>query len=431
MQRRATLVLFLIAAAMAGYYLVVESPRHRGHEPEPLLALDPEAVDSLTIERGDSTLAFHRVATHWEMTRPLSDIAEASAVMRLFAAIADATVERSIGVQDDLAPFGLDAPVTIVATGAGPGWTLQIGDYTVDKGYVYATRGDNNVLLVPTVIRRYATAPVDEFRFQRVATFDISVVDSFRVDGLSGSMAWHRGPTGWFTVVQSDTIRGDVPSVEWILRRMRGLRVIAFPSPERNYFRDGGHPRIVVYRRAPSPPQRFSVALQPARAIVRIDPGNRLVAVDSSIAEVFALGVGDLRDRHLLHFDAAAATRIELETDSTLLTLVRTGGTWQLPNPALGELDADRARAAVGSAGALEFTRVRAERGPEPGSLAGATFRLAVIGDGGTIMDEMTARFEPGDSIAVATSRSSRLLALVPAGNLRRLEERFQRLQSP
>jgi hypothetical protein len=424
--------MFLIAAALAGYYLVVESPRNGGPGREPLLSLDPELVDSLTIQRGDSTLSLRRVDTHWELIRPLRDLADASAAMRLLAAIADADVERSIGVQDDLAPFGLDAPVTVSIYAAAAEQELYIGGYTVDREFVYAARGgEDEVLLVPTAIHRYASAPLSRFRFRRVATFDLSTVDSFRVDGRQRSMKWRRGAPGWFTVAGADTIPGDTASVEWILRRLRGLRVVAFPPADRDYFGDGPHPRITVYRHAPSPPQRIVVAPQPTRAILRIDPGNRIVAVDSSVMEIFTLGVHDLRDRHLLHFDASGAARIEFETAATLLTLVRSAGTWQLPNPALGELDAGRARAAVGAAGALEFSRVRSEQGPEAGSLAGATFRLAVFDDGGTIMDEMTARFEPADSLALATSRSSRLLAEIPVHELRRLEERFQRLQSP
>jgi hypothetical protein len=45
-------------------------------------------------------------------------------------------------------------------------------------------------------------------------------------------------------------------------------------------------------------------------------------------------------------------------------------------------------------------------------------------------MDVLVCRYAPGDSTAVATSRSSRLAAEVTVEKLHHLEERFQRIQS-
>jgi hypothetical protein len=433
MRFRGTLLLLVIAVALTAYYVLVERPRQeaeRAARDARLVALRPESIDRLTIARPDTTIELRVVDTHWEMVEPVADLADDSAVMRLLAAIDRATVERNIGPQDEATPFGLDDPITIEAwTRGDPALALDVGGYTVDRGFVYATRaGDDDVLLVPTAIRRYAAAAVEDFRFKRVATFDLSLVDSFVVTSPERTVRWGRDGLGWSTVAGTDTIRGNPAAVEGILRRLRAWRVSGFPSPGRGHSGDVSH-LITVYRSGPSPWQAFAVAPQPTSCIVTVQPGDRVVAVDSVVMEVFDITVDEVREKRLLRFDPTRAARVELTTSDTLATLVRAGASWTSPNPALGNLDGRRVDAALAAARALEFDRVRSERVPAGGFNGRVTFRLAVFDDGGTIVDELLCVVEPGDPVAVATSASSRLVAEVAVEKLRRLESQFRRIR--
>lgn len=422
MKHRGTLLLFLIALALGAWYMLVELPRGDDSAPRRLLpALEPDAVERVTIDRGDTTLALERAGTHWEMLRPVHDLADANAVMRLLAAAADADIARDIGPQDDPVPYGLDRPVTIRFGRGTAADTLRLGGYTVDRGYVYATRGgERAILLVPTALHRYASAAVEDFRFPRVATFDVSRVDSFRVRAPDRTMSWHRRAAGWFTVTGDDTIRGDPAAVEGILRRLRALRVVSFPPD--SVAAAGAERAVTVYRAPPGPPQRFGVIPRGSTCIVTVEPEARVVRVDSTIMEAFDLGVEDLRDRRLLHFDPAAAARIELTAPEGIITLVRADGDWRPPNPAMGAVDGARVHAALRAAAALEFDRVRSESPPR---IDAPTFRFALFDADGTLIDELLARYRPGDDTAVATSRSSRLEAAVSVESLRGTARRF------
>lgn len=433
MRFRGSLILFLLALALVVYYMGVERRRAPapGASPERLATVRVDAVDRLTIRRPDVVIEFHTVGTHWEMTSPLHDLAREPSIVRLLTLIDAAVVERDLGPQKNLAPFGLDSAVVItVAAPDHPDVVIRVGGYTVDRSFVYGARdSSSDVLLLPTGLSRYASAAVEDYRARRIATFDVSLVDSFDVDTPSRSMRWFRAGNRWDTVAGPDTIRGDTGNVESVLQRMRGLRARAFPPMPRDGVPGAGSPYMIrVYRRSPHPPQYFGFTPDSSGVRVGVWPDDRLVEVDTLAMELFRITVADLRDRHLLHFDPSSATRVELQTPDTLATLVRSGTAWGSPNPALGVFDNSRVHAALTAAAGLQFGRVHAEHAPATPA-AEPTFRLAVYGNGGTIVDEMVCYPSPGGGATMATSRSSGVLAEVDPGALRRIEKRFRAIR--
>lgn len=438
MRTRNTVILLVVALALLGYYWLVERPRRAAEiaaADHSLSALQPESVDRLRIERDDATLEFEIVDTHWEISAPVADVADQSAVMRFLAAIANAEVERNLGRQDDLEPFGLTTPIVVTAESPEERTVLRIGGYTIDRGFVFATiGGDQDVLMVPTAIRRYAATAVEDFRNKRVVNFDVISVDRFAVDA-GGEVTWWRrlGPDRWCTVAGGDTIIGSTEGVEGILRRLRGLRVYRFPeADEAALIRE----RVVGGVATFGAGSDIDLGARLARVgdsafALTVGVRPRVVEVDTSALEVLRFGVEDLREKRLLHFDRELAARIELSTPDTVATIIRAAGSWAYPNPALGAMDQRRVEAALRAAAALELDRVLSERGAGGTLGTGDTFRLAVLDDGGNIIDELLCRAAPGDSIARATSRSSRLVAEVSVAKLAALADRFRRIREP
>jgi hypothetical protein len=437
MRFRGSAILFLLAAVLAGYFFFIERPRQRAEDDAKqrasvLAEFEPDAVDRLTIERPQdvgATLEFAVSGTRWEMLAPVRDIADPSAVIRLLAAAASSQIHRDLGTQHDLEPYGLDDPVVVTASAADATvLTLLIGGYTVDRRFAYASRSPGgDVLLVPTTLRRYAAAAVEDFRGKRVATFDVSLVDSFAVSSPQSVMPWTRGTDGWFTQVGDYRILGDRTKVESVLKRLRGLRVMRFPpegteSPGADY-------RVSVFRTPPSPAQHFEARPGPSGVVLGIRPDDRLVEVDSTIMEVFELTVDDLREKRLLRFDRSRVARVELATPDTLATIVRRGEGWTHANPGLGTMDARRVEAALGAAATLAFDRVLRERAQGDALGGEPTFRLAVYDGGGTLIDELLCRGAPSGATVMATSRSSGLVAEIDASKLRSLVERFHRIR--
>ncbi len=443
MRFKGSFILLVVALALLAYYMAVERPRRQTEIDAQVLAtvlttLRPEDVDHVTITRPsaidqnpDELLDFRLSGIHWNMVAPVEDLAEDSAIMRLLAAMAHASIERNLGEQDDLDPFGMNDPVIVTASGPDArSLTLRVGGYTVDRGFVYASVDTSrDILLLPTAIRRYATAAVEDFRNPRVATFDVSLVESFTVTSPSRTTRWSRADGGWHTVIAGDTIHGNPSDVEGILRRLRARRVSRFPD-ELEFVGRVTH-RIDVHRRATHGPQRF--AMTPANRgdgmIIRIHPGDRLVEVGPAVLEIFDITVDDVRDKRLLHFDRSRVARIELTTTDTLATIVRSSDGWTYLNPGLGAMDTPLVEAILGAAGALSFDRVVSEHVPVTGLGMEPTFRLAVLDDSGTIIDELLCHSARGDTTVIATSRTASLVAELKASKLRALLERFHRIR--
>jgi hypothetical protein len=167
---------------------------------------------------------------------------------------------------------------------------------------------------------------------------------------------------------------------------------------------------LLVYRAAPD----GTTELLPT-------PGNgRVVEVDSAVMSAFATTVSDLRERRLLRFERARVARVALTTPDTIATMVRTGEVWTYPNPALGTMDPARVGAVLDAIAALKASRVVHEA---PATLGGEpTFTLALYDAGGTIIDELSSRHPaPGQTTALATSRSSRAVCEIASSDLDRV----------
>jgi hypothetical protein len=91
-----------------------------------VLAIGPEQVRRLTLERGDTVTVLEpddsaSGPNRWRMTRPVSAPAEVPTVTQLLAGLSDLRAEDFAGeAADDPIPFGLDRPVLTIRWESGP-----------------------------------------------------------------------------------------------------------------------------------------------------------------------------------------------------------------------------------------------------------------------------------------------------------------------
>jgi len=432
MRPRTTAAVLLVACLLAAHYWFVERPRReravgRERASARLAPFAAEAATALSIARGDSSLAFVLRGARWDMTAPLEDVADAGTVGTLLAALANAEVARNLGPQSDPTPYGLSPPEMTVVVTAARGDTLlhlDLGRTTVDRAWAYARRaGSSEVLLVPTALRRYAGRAVEDYRYKRSLSFDISAVRSFTFAAPGRHMRWWRDGSGaWSGVVDADTVAGDPLAVEALLRRLRGLRAARFiDPPAADALMARARYRVEIDKEPPHPTVRLDVVLtDSASAFTRVAGETRAVEVDSSVAQVFRASLASLRDRRLLRFDPAAAHGLEIVTPDTSATLVRRGNDWFPPNPKLGRVHPARVRGLIDAALALRYDRVGDATPDTAAAASPPAFVLVVRGDGGTLLDEMTCR-RSGPSRYRASSRSSGLSGEIDAAGLEAL----------
>jgi len=392
------------------------------------------AVDQIDIARPEDRVRIELRGTRWEVVEPVCDAAEPARVATLIDAIEKARIERDLGPADEPSRYGLALPVaavTLLAAGDTLAY-LELGAHTLDGAYAFARRRDGDVILVPPAIVSAVTLPASAYRDQNLVRFDLETVDAFAVERARATpVRWNRSAvTGaWFTVVDGDTVAGDSVEVPTYLRRFRGMRVRSFidPADTANAFANLAG-RVTLHVRAPAPAitMRF-VARADSTYWCRIDSGTRVVAVQGNVPGALDASPATLRDRRLVQFSPPQARRIEIVTPDTSAVLVRAGDAWALPNPALGRVDARAASDLVRALRALRFRRVAAG---SPSDVEPAVLIVRVTTEGDTILEELRGKPRVGSGDWIVTSRSSRVLAEVPASEIHAVINRLRRVRT-
>lgn len=449
MRLKHTFILFVVALLLLGYFFLIEQPRHRRalleeQQSASLINLDPGDVHFVRVVRPDVTLEFAREKDGWKMTSPIRDAADQVAVNMLVVAVARAEVGRDLGPETDLAPFGLDVPAVEIELTSAAGDTiiaLHVGKYTVDKSHIYArmTPG-GSVLLLPTGIRRYTLIDVSDFRDQRVFDFELANVASFTVTTSALSTSWYRTPENeWATTNDGVTITGRKTDVEALLRRLRGLRVKAFVSPqEQAEYKPFDAPvRSIKVFMANGDSTRTLVAGKRYKngVCARVLDEERVVVADTTLLGVFTKTVFDLRDRRLLKFNRRDVAKISVMAPNFQVTLVKLGNQWGYPNPSLGNMDQSAVAGVLTSLQQLKFGRVLVEEPREDVSLyrlSNPDITLTISDEAGRETDQLICRLSDRDDGAyIVTSRSSQLIAELNGDTVADLLVSLQKLRQP
>lgn len=160
------LALALIVLALALFVFL--RPGREAPKP-PLIALDPEAITSITIERGKDRIALERRGESWRMTAPVIARANRFNVESLLKLAATAGESR-LGPVAALAEYGLENPAVKVTFNDQ---TVALGGLHPLRNQVYALRR-GEVLLIAAHLQGPALYPYGRYLDTRL--FD----DGFR-----------------------------------------------------------------------------------------------------------------------------------------------------------------------------------------------------------------------------------------------------------
>lgn len=162
MRTRQVVVLYLILAALAAEYLLVErrrAPRPAAERRQRFLPIEADAVTEIRLTRGERRVAWRRAGAGWTVVEP----AEAAIPPDLIAAFANALaaseeIARVGGSEAKRADFGLDEGATrveILTTGRDP-ILITLGETNPSGTGVYAARGGApDVVLIGRQVRYY------------------------------------------------------------------------------------------------------------------------------------------------------------------------------------------------------------------------------------------------------------------------------------
>lgn len=120
--QRSTLILVGVAFLLGAGVLVAESQRSQSppsatqsDSTEPILVFEETDVATLTVDRGDETLAFEQDNGTWQMVEPEEAVAEPGAIAFLLSRLnTDSPLQTVTMTADQASDFGFNAPVGIV-----------------------------------------------------------------------------------------------------------------------------------------------------------------------------------------------------------------------------------------------------------------------------------------------------------------------------
>jgi hypothetical protein len=362
---KVTLVLIFLNVAL--FFFIFKFERHWNTESLALEArrkvLGPEASDIRSLEITSATPAgsfsLARRGDTWWVTKPLPEWpANRLAVERIVNELKFLENITSFPVRDlakneqSLANYGLDKPKFTIAFTSGEATnkpaapvTLQIGDVVGTNLYVLSSDGER-VHVVSRVLLDSLTLPIEQLRADTLFTIPVyearSLIlptaaawsqerDAPPTASTASSIYIRREPKGWVFETPI-TARASKDSVELTINELNALRVKTFvtenlPRPTatpRLRLRIEGNNRretLLLGEAVPSAPTEFYAQFED-----RSGPRAALftVVVPPKLREKLGNAEKDLRERHILDFDANGVAAITLTApNQTQLVLQR------------------------------------------------------------------------------------------------------------
>lgn len=302
--------------------------------------LGPEASDIRRLEVTGSApgsgFALERRNDIWYLTRPVEWPANPNAVSRILNELQFLEHEAFFSIRDmekngqKLADYGLDQPKLIVsftsgeaagADGSGARTTvLRIGDTTNvgDHLYLLSPEGDR-VHVVGRQLADSLTVPLDQLRSDTVFSIPVFEARSLSLQTAAPSgvrVRLHRDGSRW-SFETPVIARAAKNATELAIQGLDSLRVKAFvlqnppavaPSaaPALRVTIEGNNRHETLYLGGPADgDQTYYAQLEDRHAIFT-------VAVVKPLMDTLRNAGDDLRDRHVLDFDANAVTSIAL-----------------------------------------------------------------------------------------------------------------------
>jgi hypothetical protein len=267
-------------------------------------------VTSIRLENGEGAFRLQRQEELWRLVEPLDTAADKEAVEGILSALEYARIERRIGTEDDLKPYGLESPratLTLGFDGNDESQTLRIGEHAPIGAHCFALLpGDGGVALVSASLEDLANKSLLSLRDKSLVDLDAWNVRSLRIERGAETVVLTRSETGW--KLQSPIeAPADGPLVTDLLNEVDRLQASAFLSEEpaaadlARYGLDRPAARLTVQEEGWESGMTiwFGTTVEEGRA-ARVGGAGPVVAVTETFWPKVATSLFDLRRKDIL-----------------------------------------------------------------------------------------------------------------------------------
>jgi hypothetical protein len=364
MKTKTTLILLALAVAGGLYIKFYESKRPNTEEAmrqaQNVLNFDRQKVDGIVIQNGDDKTELRRQENKWRLEAPIKDQADNALVESLLAQLESWQKDSIISAKDleadkkTLDEFGLSKPkLRLKLLGPENSPEILFGKDAALEGRMYVRFADSkDAVIASQAVRNDVAKKPEEFRDKKLTDLNTAQVARVLMKTATGEMELQKKGDHW-DIVKPLRARGDDPKIGDLIAQVTTARIQTFVADDRGDLRIYGlaEPRGSVTLFSPDDKQGRMLQIggvsekEKDQVYVRFSARNFVYTLPKKIESLLNTKPNDLRDRHLVRFDANILDRITLEAPGKAKTvLARKTESWTIANRKDEQANADEAR---------------------------------------------------------------------------------------
>jgi hypothetical protein len=346
MRFKGTWALFLVFAVLGGYVYFTEfrgkEERQKQEEAKKkVFPVEEKDIAEISLIYPDRTITgVKKGEKQWQITSPPGIEADSEEWEQLASNVP--RIEREDAVAQnasDLAPFGLkDPPVKLSAKMSG-GKTLEIlfGAENPKKTHNYATLpGGADVFLTASNWTRTFTKNVSDLRNKKVLEFETEDIDSVKIVEGAKELEAQKSGEEWNLKKPVET-KADASEISSFTSSIRFARVNSFPDPPVDAKAAGlEQPAITITLHDGKAKADRTLLIgktsETDRFYARDASRDTIFIIDKEITEKARRPLFDWRDKSITKVDRDKIEKIEVLRGADMLSLLKAGSDWKLPD---------------------------------------------------------------------------------------------------
>lgn len=344
-----TLLMLIVLASLGGYLYLVEFPAKEREEKQEseqkhILPFPETAITGLSITTAQGPIELKTAEPgKWSIVAPLQTDADSREVQALIRALVTGAVTRIVQEQaTQLAPFGLEQPVTTLTITAGTQQeTISIGDSGPLSNTLYVLRAsDRRLLLTNLAPKDFINKSLMTFRRKELLRFVQNDVERVRLtypttEIVIYNMAKDKPRPSWKIryPIEAEADQNEVRSLMFRLEDLKALGIID-PGPERDTVaKTLTTPKVKVTLHTAAGDQ--SVRLyqpdpQSGEAIAETTADAPLYRINPALIKDLTKELFNLQDKRLLGLDYTDIAMLSVKTREHQYVLINQTGQWVL-----------------------------------------------------------------------------------------------------
>ena len=429
-------VVFLVLAGVyGGLRWRQEQQAARDEEAKKVFQIKESDLSDLALVRGKDEVRLVKKDRVWRLTAPLDTQADQTVVDSMLTTLARLRMERNLGPEKDLKPFGVDQPGLVVKfTAQGQPRQLVIGAKVPGDQNYYALRDqDQQLFTISMGSKDSLDRQLLALRDKTLLAFILGEVKGLKVKNPKGTLDLEKtGPQTWVWVGRPDfRVRGD--RVEKLLRDLHIARAKNFIEPlPKKLAPLGLEPdRRTEITVATSAGDRtlWLGAKKDDAVYARLGVEGDVVLAYASLADEVGRTLTSLEDRRLWSGAIAAVHQVVWGPPGKTWTARKDQGTWKIagPDQAATQQPAARLEMALWNFQKLEEEKIPPSKDAPKGP---SVFGLELLDqDGKPLLRLEEVGAQGKDRLIVRTGEGeSAATALIPQEPFRQWQEEMQRL---